>query len=162
MPVPRPPPHLPRPPARSAPGRGGEGPGPDPGCGRLREGGSGLSRDGVSGAEGRRGAVATSSRTASGSCPPIHPQPACPAAPAPRVAPPRARPRPLPGARPCSRRFRGTIEKGEALQQGLRARPLAEPRPPEAGRPILSWGEVSVSECQGVRRSSLPSSPNCA
>lgn len=62
------PPHLSRPPAQprtwEGKGRGGEG--PDPGRGRLRQGRCGLRRGGVSGAEGRRGAVATSSQAAPG------------------------------------------------------------------------------------------------
>lgn len=86
-----PPPHLPRPPVRPAPGRGGEG--PDPGRRRLRQGGCGLRRGRVSGAEGHRGAVATSSRAAPGSCPP-HLFPA--------ARPGRSRPSrgPTPGAAP--------------------------------------------------------------
>lgn len=94
---------------------GGEG--PDPGRGCLRQGGSGLRRGGVSGAEGHRGAVATSSRAAPGSCPP----PPIPSRRA-RPLPPLARPRPLSGARLRSRRSRATIERGEArggLERGL-------------------------------------------
>lgn len=138
MPVPRPPPHLPRPPARPAPGTGGEG--PDPGCGRLRQGGSGLSRDGVSGAEGRRGAVATSSRTASGSCPPIHPQPAGPAAPAPRVAPPLLGSAPL--LPPLPRHHR----EGRGAQRAT-ARP---PRAPPGGAEAAGGGPADPELGQGI------------
>lgn len=106
-------------------GRGEAGSGPR----HLRQEGCGLRRGGVSGAEGHRGAVATSSRAAPGSRPPQPiPWRLGAAAPAPRAAPPPDRPAPA-RERASALPLHHREERGaRRLERAPRARPLAEPR----------------------------------
>lgn len=110
-------------PVRTWEGRGGEE--PDPGRGRLRQGGFGLRRGGVSGAEGHRGAVATSSRAAPGSWPP-HPFPA--------ARPGRSRPSrgPAPGAAPPPLGSAPPLSQRPSHHREGRGTRRARARPPSA------------------------------
>lgn len=111
---------------------GGEG--PDPGRGRLRQGGSGLRRGGVSGAEGHRGAVATSSRAAPGSWPP-HPSPAAqPLPPLARLRPRRG-PAPLRSAPPLPR-----CPSHHRERRGARRARAWSPRAPPGGAVAAGGG----------------------